>query len=95
MHQMQFSGFMVFHHCFADEDISVGFTTRMALNKLELDAGEMRKFIQGTRTFLLYACMYAKKWFPLDDAVLINAKFLNKSERNRITIEQVMFFYRR
>ena len=80
----------------ADDNLFVGFGTRMRLRKL-LDQGDLSwaqstKFFKSARTFYVQAVEYALENFPLKDELLKNAKLVNIPSRESATISQVAYF---
>lgn len=79
----------------SDESLKIGFTTKQRLLKLDLSDFDMKKFYQAVRTFYYKAALYAEKWLPLKDDVLIHAKFLNFSNRKEVSFQDVAYFIQR
>ena len=83
----------------ADNNLFVGFGTRMRLRKL-LDEGDLSpaqstKFFKSARAFYIRAMEYALENFPLKDELLKNAMFVNIPSRESATISQVAYFVTR
>ena len=50
---------------------------------------------KAARSFYCKAVSYAIAWLPINDEVLLNARFVNFSDRTSATIEQVIYFVNR
>ena len=82
-----------------DRNLFVGMTTSQLLRKL-LDEGDVSPrqvstFYKAARSFYCKTVSYAIAWLPINDEVLLNARFVNFSDRTSATIEQVIYFVNR
>ena len=82
-----------------DDNLFVGFGTRMCLNKLvdegDISMAETSKFFQSARAFYVRAMEYALANLPLKDELLKSDKFVNIASRDSATFSQVEYFVQR
>ena len=83
----------------ADNNLFVGFGTRMQLRKL-LDKGNLSpahstKFLKSARAFYVRIMGCALENFPLKNELLKNVNFVNIPSRQSATISQVTYFVTR
>lgn len=82
-----------------DGKIHIGMLTRSRQRKL-LEDGDIvpstvSKFFKGVRSFYMCATSYALSHLPLDDEVLLNAKFVDVQKRLLADFTQVTYFVAR
>ena len=66
------------------------------LNEGDIDETVYAAFYQGcSRNFYFECAKYAQKWFPLDDELLIHARFVEFTNRQTSSIDDVLNFIKR
>ena len=81
-----------------DTQLDIGFSTKATVNKLTHDGYNMHKIKQfyiGVRSFYKEALLYGRSHLPLNDPILLNARFLNFNERGSVELSQVLYFVNR
>ena len=80
----------------SDTEIYIGLVTKQRLLKLfnegDISDGERKKFLSGVKNFYLKATSEALKKLPFDDAVLVNARFVDFNQREECCFSCVEFF---
>jgi hypothetical protein len=70
---------------FYDTELAIGFTKRSILTRLfeggDVDVSEVQKFYSGVRAFYRQAFKYARERLPFSDEVIINASWVDCSQR--------------
>jgi len=83
----------------SDDDIFVGLLTRQRLQKLfregDISSADKERFFKQMRAFYSQAMEYALANLPLNDAVLMNAMFINIPSRECAKFTQVEYFVSR
>ena len=86
-------------HCFIDEDLQIGFTTRLRLMKLlndgDISDRQVKVFFKAVRSFYQRSVEYAIANLPHGDEVLHNSRFLNYEKNYESTFTQVEYFLSR
>ncbi len=82
-----------------NSSIFIGFVTKNLIRKLlddgDIASSEVTKFYSGVRRFYTRAAEYIKATFPLNDAVLRHAKFLDVEKKEEVTFDSVEYFVHR
>ncbi|XP_072168656.1 uncharacterized protein [Diadema setosum] len=79
-----------------DGSLSIGFTTRVTLNRLleggDVSASQVKKFFTAVRGFFCEAVSYAMSRLPLDEPVLKHAIFVDWHQKMNASPDDVFFF---
>ena len=79
------------------ENINVGFVTSMKVRELVNEGyqPEVSRFQEAVQKYHITCFAYAKKTLPLNDELLINAKFIDVKNREKVNFSKVQYFVER
>ena len=76
-----------------DQDLTIGNMTkptlRRALNEGDISENDADKFYDAVREFFETAYSYCVKWLPLDDPVYKSSRFIEFSNRSKISFDEL------